>query len=284
MSRIVYVNGEYVSEGEARISVFDRGLLFADSVYEVTSVLKGKLVDWRGHHKRLERSMKELSFEWKCDEEFFLKIHKQIIKKNNLDEGTVYLQITRGIADRDFTFDKTIQPSIIAFSQQKKIIEPLLTNKGLSVMTAADIRWKRPDIKTTQLLGPSLLKMKALTEAMDDVWFIKDGFITEGTSNNAFIVNRVGTLITRDLSSDILGGITRSSILNLAKKKKILVEERPFSLEEVYNASEAFITSSSIFIRSVVKVDNNLIGQGSPGTFVKNLIFEYLDYCKSDMT
>ena len=284
MSRVVYVNGEYVSETEARISVFDRGLQFADSVYEVTTVLEGKLVDWQGHHKRLRRSLEELSFEWECSEEFFLKIHKQLIFKNNLKEGIVYLQITRGIADRDFTFDKTIQPSIIAFSQQKKIIEPLLINKGLSVMTAADIRWQRPDIKTTQLLGPSLLKMKALSESMDDVWFVKDGLITEGTSNNAFIVNRAGTLITRDLSTDILGGITRFSILNLAKKKKVLVEERPFSVEEAYNASEAFITSSSIFIRSVVKLDNNLIGRGSPGNFVKSLISEYLDYCKSDLT
>ena len=280
----MYVNGEYVSESEACISVFDRGLLFADSVYEVTTVLEGKLIDWKGHHKRLVRSLRELNFVWECSEDFFLKIHKQLVDQNGLNEGIVYIQITRGIADRDFIFDKAIEPSVIAFSQQKEIIEPLITNKGLSIMTAADIRWQRPDIKTTQLLGPSLLKMKALSQSMDDVWFVKDGFVTEGTSNNAFIVNRDGTLVTRDLSSDILGGITRCSILNLVKKREVSVEERPFSLDEAYKASEAFITSSSIFIRSVVKLNNNVIGQGRPGNFVKTLIYEYLNYCKSDLT
>ena len=243
MTRIVYVNGEFVSEDEAKISIFDRGFLFSDAVYEVTSILDGKLVDWQGHFERLKRSLKELNIAIKFSEAYLLDLHRKIINKNKLNEGIVYLQVTRGAADRDFVFETTLKPSLIIFSQSKELIKPLLVNKGLSVMTSPDIRWQRPDIKTTQLLAPALLKMEALSKSMDDVWMVKDNLITEGTSNNVFIVDSVGKIITRSLSHDILGGITRAAILRVAKENRLEIEERPFTLEECYSASEAFITS-----------------------------------------
>ena len=284
MARIVFVNGEFVSEDEAKISIFDRGFLFADAVYEVTSILDGKLVDWQGHFERLKRSLRELNITIDFSEKYLLDLHRKIINKNKLNEGIVYLQVTRGAADRDFVFENTLKPSLIIFSQSKEIIKPLLVNKGLLVMTSQDIRWQRPDIKTTQLLAPSLLKMEALSKSMDDVWMVKDNLITEGTSNNAFIVDSVGKIITRNLSHDILGGITRAVILKVAKESGLEIEERSFTLEECYSASEAFITSSSIFIRSVVRINGKLIGKGKPGEIVGSLISAHLEYCKSHLT
>lgn len=284
MSRIVYVNGKYLSDDEAKISIFDRGLLFADSVYEVTCVLDGKLVDWLRHYERLSRSLREIRFNKKISQNFLLELHRQIIEKNKLKEGIVYLQVTRGIADRDFTFDNSLEPSIILFSQNKELLKPLTDNIGLSIMTSPDLRWQRPDIKTTQLLAPSLLKMEALSKTMDDAWMIKNGLITEGTSNNAFIVDKRGIIITRTLSHEILGGITRSAVLKVAQEKCIKIEERPFSQEEAYAASEAFITSSSIFIRSVTKIDSKFVGDGVPGKIVSTLIPLFLDYCKKNLT
>ncbi len=284
MTRIVYVNGEFVSEDEAKISIFDRGFLFSDAVYEVTSILDGKLVDWQGHFERLKRSLKELNIAIKFSEAYLLDLHRKIINKNKLKEGIVYVQVTRGAADRDFVFETTLKPSLIIFSQSKEIIKPLLVNKGLSVMTSLDIRWQRPDIKTTQLLAPALLKMEALSKSMDDVWMVKDNLITEGTSNNVFIVDSVGKIITRSLSHDILGGITRAAILRVAKENRLEIEERPFTLEECYSASEAFITSSSIFIRSVVKIKGKAVGKGTPEEVVGSIISAYLEYCKAHLT
>ena len=248
MMRIVYVNGEFLPEDEARISIFDRGLLFSDAVYEVTSVLDGKLVDWQGHFKRLKRSLRELNITIDFSEKYLLDLHRKIINRNTLNEGIVYLQVTRGVADRDFVFENTLKPSLIIFSQSREIIKPLLVNKGLSVMTSQDIRWQRPDIKPTQLVAQALLKMEALSKSMDDVWMVKDNRITEGTSNNVFIVDSVGKIITRSLSHDILGGITRAVILKGAKESGLEIEERSFTLEECYSASEAFITSSSVAV------------------------------------
>ncbi len=284
MARIVYVNGEFIREDKAKISIFDRGFLFSDAVYEVTPILDGKLVGWQGHFERLKRSLGELNIPISFSQRHLLTLHREIIEKNKVNEGTVYLQVTRGVADRDFVFQDNLKSSVIIFSQSKKLIKPLLLNKGLSVMTSPDIRWQRPDIKTTQLLAPSLLKMEALSKSMDDVWMVKDGFITEGTSNNAFIVEPVGTIITRNLSHDILGGITRASILKVAKEKGLKIEERPFSLDEAYLASEAFITSSSIFVRSVVTINGKAIGEGKPGEIVESLISAYLESCKDHLT
>ena len=284
MARIVYVNGEFIREDKAKISIFDRGFLFSDAVYEVTPILDGKLVGWQGHFERLKRSLGELNIPISFSQRHLLTLHREIIEKNKVNEGTVYLQVTRGVADRDFVFQDNLKSSVTIFSQSKKLIKPLLLNKGLSVMTSPDIRWQRPDIKTTQLLAPSLLKMEALSKSMDDVWMVKDNRITEGTSNNVFIVDSVGKIITRNLSHDILGGITRAVILKVAKESGLEIEERSFTLEECYSASEAFITSSSIFIRSVVRINGKLIGKGKPGEIVGSLISAHLEYCKSHLT
>ena len=278
MGRIVYVNGDYIDECHAKISIFDRGFLFSDSVYEVTPVLDGKLIDWVAHHARLKRSLRELGIKSIFSNNYLLKVHREIIRQNNLKEGIVYLQITRGSADRDFIFDDSMTPSLIVFSQAKEVIKPFKINKGISIMTAPDIRWHRSDIKTTQLVAASLLKVDALSKSFDDVWMIKGDYITEGTSNNAFIIDPFGKIITHDLSQNILGGVTRSAILAVAKEEGLIVEQRPFNLEEAYNASEAFITSSSIFIRSVVKINQKLVANGKPGKLVARIINKFCDY------
>lgn len=271
MSRTVFVNGEFLPEEEAKISVFDRGFLFADGVYEVSSVLEGKLVDNQGHMARLRRSLKELNMDSPASDEEILAIQRELIKRNDLNEGMVYLQVTRGAADRDFLYPEGAMPSMVLFTQAANVIESPKAKKGLSVVTQPDVRWGRRDIKTVALLAASMAKMAAKAEGADDAWLEEDGFITEGTSNNAYIVTQDGTIVTRQLSNDILHGITRKAVLRLAQEAQIKVEERPFTAEEASNAKEAFITSASSFVTPVVKFNGTVIGDGTPGPMAKRL-------------
>ncbi|MGO1119248.1 D-amino-acid transaminase [Rhodovibrionaceae bacterium A322] len=271
MSRTVFVNGEFLPEEEAKISVFDRGFLFADGVYEVSSVLEGKLVDNQGHMARLRRSLKELNMDSPASDEEILAIQRELIKRNDLNEGMVYLQVTRGAADRDFLYPEGAMPSLVLFTQAANVIESPKAKKGLSVVTQPDVRWGRRDIKTVALLAASMAKMAAKAEGADDAWLEEDGFITEGTSNNAYIVTQDGTIVTRQLSNDILHGITRKAVLRLAQEAQIKVEERPFTAEEASNAKEAFITSASSFVTPVVKFNGTVIGDGTPGPMAKRL-------------
>ncbi|MEM6905042.1 MAG: aminotransferase class IV, partial [Pseudomonadota bacterium] len=191
MSRIVYVNGEYVPEEEAKISVFDRGFLMADAVYEVTSVLGGKLADWPGHCTRLARSLSELKMAAPCSDDELLEIHRELVERNHLTEGLVYLQVTRGAADRDFAWPQDATPGLVLFTQDKPLEETKQAQTGISVVPIEDLRWGRRDIKTTQLLYPSFAKMAAKEQGADDAWLIgPDGMVNEGTSNNAYIVTR----------------------------------------------------------------------------------------------
>lgn len=277
MSRIVYVNGDYVAEADAKISVFDRGFLFADGVYEVTSVLDGKLVDFEGHAKRLERSMAELQIDAPVDKDALLAIHRELIARNDVTEGLIYLQVTRGAADRDFVYPADATPSLVMFTQTRPLIDAPNAKAGIKVISVPDIRWGRRDIKTVQLLAPSMGKMAARAEGKDDAWMVEDGFVTEGTSNNAYIVTQDNTIVTRNLSNAILHGITRNSILRLAAEAQMKVEERPFTIEEAQSAREAFITAASTFVCPVVEIDGVAIGSGQPGAVAKRLREIYIE-------
>ncbi|TMV11756.1 D-amino-acid transaminase [Arenibacterium halophilum] len=280
MSRIVYVNGEYLAEAEARISIFDRGFLMADGVYEVTSVLDGKLIDFDGHAKRLQRSMDELDMRAPVTTEELLDIHRELVRKNEITEGMIYLQVTRGSAgDRDFAFPdpETTEPTIVLFTQAKPgLADNPAAKKGIRVIGIEDIRWGRRDIKTVQLLYPSMGKMMAKKAGADDAWMIEDGFVTEGTSNNAYIV-KGDTIITRALSNDILHGITRAAVLRFAREAQMKVEERSFTIDEAKEADEAFVTSASTFVMPVVEIDGQTIGEGVPGKVAPRLREIYLE-------
>ena len=278
MSRIAYVNGAYVPEADAKVSVFDRGFLFADGVYEVTSVLDGKLIDFDGHAKRLDRSLSELDMKRPAAADDLLEIHRELIRLNDVDEGMIYLQITRGAdADRDFVYpSEEVEPTMVLFTQKKKIADSPAAAKGMKVISIADERWGRRDIKTVQLLYPSMGKMMAKAAGADDAWMIEDGHITEGTSNNAYIV-KDGAIITRHLGNEILHGITRAAVLRFAREAQLKVEERAFTLDEAKAADEAFITSASTFVMPVGSIDGETLGDGTPGPVAKRLREIYLD-------
>ncbi|MBL3701086.1 D-amino-acid transaminase [Sulfitobacter sp. BDSS02] len=280
MTRTVYVNGDYLPEEDAKVSIFDRGFLMADGVYEVTSVLGGKLIDFDGHAVRLERSLSELDMVNPTTKEELLEIHRELVSRNGIDEGLVYLQITRGApGDRDFVFPdpETTAPTIVLFTQNKPgLADSPAAKKGMKVISIEDIRWGRRDIKTVQLLYPSMGKMMAKKAGADDAWMIEDGFVTEGTSNNAYIV-KDNRIITRALSNDILHGITRAAVLRFAREAQMEVEERSFTIEEARAADEAFITSASSFVMPVVEIDGTVIGDGVPGKVAPRLREIYLD-------
>ena len=280
MSRIVYVNGQYVPEEDAKVSIFDRGFLMADGVYEVTSVLGGKLIDFEGHAVRLARSLSELGMENPISKEDLLQVHRELVSRNGVEEGMVYLQITRGAPDdRDFVFPdpETTPPTVVLFTQNK----PGLANnpaakKGIKVISIDDIRWGRRDIKTVQLLYPSMGKMMAKKAGADDAWMVQDGHVTEGTSNNAYIV-KGHQIITRGLSNDVLHGITRAAVLRCAEEAQMEVVERSFSIAEAQEADEAFITSASTFVMPVVAIDERKLGSGNPGPVAARLREIYLE-------
>ena len=279
MSRTVYVNGDYLPEAEAKVSIFDRGFLFADGVYEVTSVLDGKLIDFAGHATRLARSLAELDMATPCTTAELLDIHRELVDRNDITEGMIYLQITRGAAaDRDFAFPPAdTPPTIVLFTQSKPgLADNPVARRGIKVISIEDQRWGRRDIKTVQLLYPSMGKMMAKAAGADDAWMIEDGHVTEGTSNNAYIV-KGNTIVTRHLGNEILNGITRAAILRFAAEAQLKVEERPFTLEEALAADEAFITSASTFVMPVVEIDGNAIGTGKPGPVAARLREIYLD-------
>ena len=271
MSRTVYVNGEFVAEENAKISVFDRGFLFADSVYEVSSVLDGQLIDNEGHLKRLHRSLRELGMRAPASDKDIVNAQMELLARNKLQEGAVYLQATRGTAERDFMVPKDSTPGLVMFTQEKNLRNPPQVKNGISVVSVPDIRWKRRDIKTTGLLAQSLAKQAAADAGADDAWMVEEGFVTEGSSNNAFIVDADGKIITRQLGNEILPGITRSAVLSLVESDNIEFEERSFTIAEAQVAREAFVTSATTFVWPVVSIDGVSIGDGKPGPVASRL-------------
>ena len=280
MTRTVYVNGDYLPEDKAKVSVFDRSFLMADGVYEVTSVLGGKLIDFNGHLVRLERSLNELDMEKPEAFDELLEIHRKLVELNDIEDGLIYLQVSRGSAgDRDFAFPdpELVKPTLVLFTQNKPgLADSPAAQAGIKIISIEDIRWGRRDIKTVQLLYPSMGKMMAKKAGCDDAWMIEDGAVTEGTSNNAYIV-KGGKIITRHLSTDILHGITRAAVLRFAREAQMEVEERSFTIEEAQDADEAFITSASSFVMPVVEIDGKPLGDGAPGSVALRLREIYLD-------
>jgi len=278
--RTVYVNGEYLPEDQAKVSIFDRGFLMADGVYEVTSVLDGKLIDFDGHTARLHRSLSELDMANPVTDAELLEIHRSLVASNAIEEGLVYLQITRGASgDRDFVFPdpETTPSSIVLFTQSKPgLAFGPAAAKGIRVVSIPDQRWGRRDIKTVQLLYPSMGKMMAKAAGVDDAWMIEDGMVTEGTSNNAYIV-KGNTIITRHLGHEILSGITRSAVLRFAREAQMQVEERSFSIAEAQGADEAFITSATTFVMPVVEIDGHPVATGAPGSVATRLREIYIE-------
>jgi D-alanine transaminase len=295
--RTVYLNGEYMCETQAKVSIFDRGFLMADGVYEVTAVLDGKLIDFDGHVQRLQRSLKELDMpivqQLLPNDDDLLHIHRELIRRNHLQEGLIYLQITRGApADRDFLFPdpQTVRPTLVVFPQHKPglAMSTTMVQKGLRIISIPDLRWARRDIKTVQLLYASMGKMMAHAAGVEDAWMVEENnsnntdgrVVTEGTSHNAYIITN-NTIITRPLGHEILHGITRAAVLRLAQETKLLqVQERSFTIEEAQQADEAFITSASTFVMPVVEIDGVQVGAGVPGPLVLRLRAIYVEECR----
>jgi len=277
MSRTVYVNGAYLSEDEATVSIFDRAFLFADGVYEVTAVVDGRLVDFEAHMARLHRSLGEMEMASPISDGEYAAMHRELIDRNDLAEGIVYMQVTRGAADRDFAFPDESKPTLIGFTQVKSLTNSELAKSGVNVVTLPDIRWKRRDIKSTALLAQALTKEVAKQRGAFEGWMVEDGFVTEGTSSSAFIVWDGATIVTRPLSNEILPGVTRRAILRLAENTELEVDERPFSVDEVKAAGEAFLTSASSFVLPVVEIDGVQIGDGKPGPVTEMFRRLYLE-------
>lgn len=285
MSRIVYVNGEFLPEEDAKISIFDRGFLMADGVYEVSTILDGKLVDNEAHLARLQRSMNELDMAAPCAMEEIEAAQQELLKRNDVQEGGLYLQVTRGAADRDFAYPaQGTRSSLVMFTQSRPVVGSKAAQNGIRIISLPDIRWQRRDIKSVGLLPASMAKQAALNAGADDAWMVEDGFVTEGSSNNAYIVTKDGVVVTRALSNKILHGITRKAVLALAEKEGLTVEERSFTIDEAQKAAEAFITSASTFVTPVIEVDGAAVGQGKPGPIAAKLREIYIAFARETLS
>ena len=277
MSRIVYVNGAYFPEEEAKVSVFDRAFLFGDGVYEVTAVVGGRMVDFAGHLERLDRSLSEIALTPPLSHAALRALHEQLVARNGLTEGGVYLQITRGVADRDFLYPEGPAPTVVAFTQSRPVLEHPYAAAGIKVVTIPDLRWKRRDIKSTSMLAQVMGKQEAKLKGAYEAWMVEDGVMTEGTSSTAFIVDGDGVVRTQPLGPHLLTGVTRRAVLRLAATQGVRTEERPFSVAEALAAREAFITAATAFVLPVVEIDGVPIGDGRPGPIARAFRALYID-------
>jgi D-alanine transaminase len=277
MSRIVYVNGRFVAEADATVSVFDRAFLFAEGVYEVTAVVGGRPLDLEAHLARLDRSLSEMEIAPPLTHDELRALHQELIARNDVDEGIVYLEITRGAADRDFLYPEGAQPTVVAFTQSRPVLDNPYAKSGVKVVTIPEIRWKRRDIKSTALLAQTMGKQAAKRRGAYEAWMVEDGLITEGTSSSAFILDAEGRLRTQPLGHHILPGVTRRAVMRLAEARGLTVEERPFTVAEALEAREAFLTAASAFVLPVVEIDGIPIGTGKPGPVAAEFRRLYID-------
>jgi D-alanine transaminase len=277
MSRIVYVNGSFVPEEDAKISVFDRAFLFADGVYEVTAVVAGRPLDLDGHLRRLDRSLAEMRIDPPLTHAQWRALHAELIARNEVDEGIVYLEVTRGVADRDFLFPEGVAPTVVAFTQSRPLLDNPYARTGVKVITIPDLRWERRDIKSTSLLAQAMGKQEAKERGAYEAWMVEDGFVTEGTSSTAFILDVAGVVRTQPLGHHILPGVTRRAVLRLAEARGVAVEERPFTVDEAMRAREAFMSAASAFVLPVVEIDGVAIGDGRPGPVAREFRRLYLE-------
>jgi D-alanine transaminase len=281
MPRIVYVNGRYVPEEEAKVSVFDRAFLFGDAVYEVTAVLGGRLVDFEPHLARLDRSLREIALVAPVSHEALLALHLELVRRNEIDEGIVYLEITRGAAERDFAYPDRPEPNVVAFTQNRPLVANPQAETGVKIITIPDFRWKRRDIKSTSMLAQAMGKQEAKLRGAYEGWMVEDGVVTEGTSSSAFILDAKGVIRTQPLGHHILPGVTRRAVLRLAALEGAALEERPFSVAEALSAREAFMTAASAFVLPIVAIDGVPIGDGRPGPVANRFRDLYIEEARS---
>ena len=282
MDSIAYVNGSFVPLSEAKVSILDRGFLFADGIYEVAAVLDGKLVDNASHLARLKRSVGEIALELPESLERIEALQKELVARNRLESGLVYLEVTRGAdTGRDFAFPKGVKPTLVMFTSVKDIVNAPAAKSGIAVITVPDIRWERRDIKSVALLAQVLAKQAAAAAGAGEAWMIEDGQVTEGGSSSAFILTQDDVLVTRQNGSAILPGCTRKAVVQLAEERQLRVEERPFTIAEALAAKEAFITSASAFVQPVVSIDGKQIGAGKPGPVATRLREIYIDFARA---
>jgi D-alanine transaminase len=277
MSRTVYVNGSFVPEDEAKVSVFDRAFLFGDAVYEVTAVLDGQLLDFEAHLARLDRSLGEIALKAPLSHEALWALHTELIARNEVNEGIVYLEITRGVAERDFAYPETATPTVVAFTQSRPLRANPYAETGVKIITIPEIRWKRRDIKSTSMLAQAMGKQAAKLKGAYEAWMVEDGHVTEGTSSTAFILDADGVVRTQPLGHHILPGVTRRAVLRLAKSESVRLEERPFSVTEALQAREAFMSAASAFVLPIVEIDGHKIGDGRPGPIARAFRALYID-------
>jgi D-alanine transaminase len=276
MSRIVFLNGSFLPMDEAKVPFMDRGFLFGDGVYEGIGVLEGRLIDNEAHLERLERSLAEVRIPNPYTRAEWTAFEEEIVRRNGMIEGFIYFQVTRGVAERDFFFPEQAKPTVAMFTQAKSIADAPAARTGIAVVTVPDQRWARRDIKSINLLAQVLAKQAAKEAGAQEAWMVEDGFVTEGGSSSAFIVTKKGSIIVRPLSQSILPGITRKSLLRLSEEVGIALEERRFTVEEAYDAAEAFLTSASNFVLPVVSIDGRPVADGKPGPITKRLRELYL--------
>ncbi len=276
MSRIVFLNGSFLPIEEAKVPFMDRGFLFGDGVYEGVGVLHGRLIDNEAHLERLERSLNEVRIPNPYTRAEWTSLQEEIARRNGMTEGFIYFQVTRGVAERDFFFPENAKPTVAMFTQAKAIVNAPAAEKGIAVVTVPDLRWERRDLKSISLLAQVLAKQAAKEAGAQEAWLVEEGFVTEGGSSSAFIVTRAGSIVVRPLSHAVLPGITRKSLLRLSKESGIALEERRFTVEEAYEAAEAFLTSASNFVLPVVSIDGRPVADGKPGPITRRLRELYL--------
>jgi D-alanine transaminase len=279
MPRIAYVNGRFLPHAAAAVHVEDRGFQFADGVYEVVVVAAGRPVDERGHLDRLERSLGELRIAMPMSRRALSLVMRELVRRNGVPDGFLYLQVSRGVAPRDFAFPRDVPPTLVMTLRAKNVLAQTAAARGIAVVTVPDLRWKRRDIKSTGLLGQVLAKQQAVESGAQEAWMVDDdGFVTEASSANAWILTQQDELITRQADHSILKGVTRSSLQALCAARGIAVVERAFTVAEALAAKEAFISSASNFATPVVRIDGRAIGDGEPGPFAAALRRAYIDY------
>ena len=278
MARFAYVNGRYLPHAEATVHVEDRGYQFADGVYEVIALHAGRFVDEQPHLDRLDRSLFELRIGWPMAPAALKLVMRELVRRNGLRNGSIYVQITRGVAPRDHAFPKTrVAPCLVMTTKRAKSISAAALREGVAVVTIPDIRWGRCDIKSVALLPNVLGKQAAVEAGAFEAWQVNaSGVVTEGTSTNAWIVTREGSVVTHPPGPQILNGVTRLTVLRLAAESQIAVEERPFTLAELKAAREAFLTSTSSHVLPVTRIDDEVIGDGKPGRISRRLRELYL--------
>jgi D-alanine transaminase len=282
LTPIAYVNGDFVPLSEAKVSVLDRGFLFADGIYEVSAVLEGKLVDNDSHLARLERSVGEIKLPLPETIARIKEIQRELITRNELRDGLVYIQVTRGAdVGRDFAFPKGVKPTLMMFTSVKDIVNAAAAKTGIGVITVPDIRWERRDIKSVALLAQVLAKQAAAEAGAGEAWMIEDGKVTEGGSSSAFILTRDDVLVTRENSRSILPGCTRKAVVKLAEERQLRIEERAFTIEDALKAKEAVITSASSFVQPVVKIDGKTVADGKPGPMAQRLREIYIEFARA---